>query len=48
MEFRKEDFSSKFRSQFSDEEFKILIDFCESYNKRFGQYTTKQEIINKN
>lgn len=47
MEFRKEDFSSKFRSQFSDEEFKILIDFCESYNKRFGQYTTKQEIINK-
>ena len=47
MEFKKEDFSPKFRSQFSEEEFKILMDFCESYNKRFGQYTTKQEIINK-
>lgn len=47
MEFKKEDFSPKFRSQFSEEEFQILMDFCESYNKRFGQYTTKQEIISK-
>ena len=47
MIFKKEDFSLEFRRRFNDEELQILINFCESYNKRFGKYTTKQEIIDK-
>jgi len=46
MEFKREDFSEKFIKQYNDEELKILMDFCESYNKRFGKYTSKEEIIN--
>ena len=45
MEFKREDFGEKFIKQY-DDEVKILIDFCESYNKRFGKYTSKEEIIN--
>lgn len=47
MEFKKEDFSSKFRSQFNNEEFQILMDFCRCYYAKFGKYTSKDEIINQ-
>lgn len=47
MEFTKEDFSVKFTSQFSDEELKILMDFCRCYNEKFGKYTSKDQIIDQ-
>lgn len=45
MEFNKEDFNSNFINRFSNEELKILLDFCRCYYAKFGEYVSKDKII---